>query len=128
MLSLVAAALLMSAEALPPASGVLTLDEVTVHWRRRPFDRGYYPDAAAYRHVEGSAVILCRIRGDGTLNRCKVERQDPPHGGFGQPTVHYFTDLMVVDPVARDGTPTVGCSIRLHKDWRIDGGAGYDLH
>jgi hypothetical protein len=116
------------AGASPPPGDILTLEQVNARFLTRPFNRGYYPDSAANRHVEGEATILCRIRGDGTVNHCVVENQSPPKAGFGFPTIHYFSDLLVIDPVAKDGTPTAGRLIRLHKDWRITGGSAYLLH
>lgn len=126
--TVLASALLVASAPCDAASEPLTIDQVDARFRTLAHNLGYYPEAAAYRHVEGDVTIVCFIYKSGEVNRCKVESQTPAKAGFGAATIRYFIDSLVVGPVAKDGTPTAGRRIRLHKAWRIDGGAAYNLH
>lgn len=105
---------------------VLTLDDVTFKLSRHPASA--YPEAAAFRGIEGEATIICHIRGSGRVGDCRTESETPANAQFGNATAKFFISALEIGSATKTGEPTAGRRIRLHKTWRITGGAAYDLH
>ncbi|MBW8815351.1 MAG: TonB family protein [Caulobacterales bacterium] len=54
----------------------------------------YYPERAAWKRVEGQAVVNCAVSSSGRLSDCRVLNETPGGWGFGQAAVVMAQCLM----------------------------------
>jgi TonB family protein len=78
----------------------------------------FYPEAAQRAHIEGIASVLCTITADGRLSDCTTAVENPPGYGFAAATVRLASHMRVA-PRAKDGSPTVGRSLRVDMAYKL---------
>ena len=97
----------------------LTADDVVLNGGPKfPLETAsFYPEAAQRHGVTGSADISCVISADQSLTACAVISEAPQGWEFGRATIRLYSHF-TVDPVAKDGSQTVGRPIILHTNWK----------
>lgn len=115
MLFALAAALLQaavpgSAPAAPPASIITSPD-----WLHRPTGAdvaSVFPREAAYKGIEGTATIMCRVSVDGMAVDCAIEREEPIGHGFGAAALQLSSQFRL-RPQTKNGIPDGGGRMRI---------------
>lgn len=78
------------------------------------------PDAAKAAEVGGRAIIVCKVKTNGTLEDCRVDSESPEGMGFGQAALR-VSKLFKMKPTQKDGTPVEGRTIRVPIAWFVPG-------
>jgi TonB family protein len=78
-----------------------------------------YPVRALSDQVEGGAIIVCAVTGQGSLASCRVAREVPNGYGFGQAAVDLAPDFKMA-PALVDGEPINGAPVTLTVPFRSD--------
>jgi TonB family protein len=100
---------------------------IVVHpeWLRLPSVSdldGEYPRAAKERGINGRAVILCRVKSDGSLEDCAVIAETPIGYGFGQATIH-VSHFFRMKPMQIDGARVDGALVQIPLNWQLGPGS-----
>lgn len=70
----------------------------------------FYPRQALDRGIPGDALVRCRVRPDGQIEKCAIVRESPYGLGFGPAAVRLIEAKGRMIPRTRDGKP-------LRDDW-----------
>lgn len=120
----VAASLAITSPALAQSSPSEDNLDVAPDWRKRPTSHDIlmvYPVDALEKGVSGKAVVACIVTVHGTLNRCRIEGEEPAGMHFGAAAVA-LTPQMLMKPGMRDGKP-VEATVRVPVNFTTSGRA-----
>ncbi|HEX2817872.1 MAG TPA: TonB family protein [Phenylobacterium sp.] len=95
----------------PPRPSVITMPD----WLRKPTGADmaeFYPKPAAAAHVEGRAVLHCRVAATGDLTDCAASNDEPAGQGFGEAALR-LSALFKMRPMTKDGVPVAGGQINI---------------
>lgn len=110
--------LLIAAQVLEPSS--ITPADVTLRLSDGRPPKVYYPDQAMRLGVDGDVQARCVVGAGGKLEACELRAVSPANQGFDDSAGRLLPNI-VVDPMAKDGQPTVGKSINLTIEYRSTG-------
>jgi len=111
-----AVAAISAGGAATPAVATAPLAPLTqVHWLATPTGQDiadvYPPDAVT--NGKGGAVLLeCKVAATGSLEKCRVEIEDPVGLEFGQAAME-LAPLFKMAPTAPDGSAVTGRTVRI---------------
>ena len=107
---------------LGPRQAPLTLTGSELTFTRTPagsmFYR-YYPPRALEREREGTVSMLCDI-GETAALTCTISSEEPSGWGFAEAALRIAAEGYLVDPVLRDGGPSVGRKVCLSTAFRLE--------
>jgi TonB family protein len=84
-------------------------------WVKRPSSDdiwAYYPKAAYEAKIQGSAMLMCRVSGDGGLSACRVISEGPEGEGFGRAALG-MSGLFEMRPMMINGHALSGGVVRI---------------
>lgn len=84
-------------------------------WLKRPESRDFakvYPGAALQRHIDGRAILQCKIAEQGRLDQCVSVAESPSGEGFGAASLR-ITDRFQMRTDTHDEPPVVGRFVRI---------------
>lgn len=117
-------ALLLGADAPAPADVVTAPD-----WAKKPTSSDvsrFYPSAASWMGLEGSATLECTVFADGTLHDCQVLAETPEGYGFGDATVRAAYEEFRFKPQKINGRPTSDGRVRFTLKFAVPPFKGSD--
>ena len=106
-----------AAERQPPSPAMIDNPD----WGRQPTLEDmaqYYPDRAQRTETNGSAVIECTVRGNGTLEGCIVVRETPENYGFRDAALK-LARIYRMRPRTLDGVVAEGRKVRVTITFRV---------
>lgn len=120
MISLLLALALLAESTVDPSSRPTPQPEFTsaTGWLAKPKRLDFvwtYPDAAKASRSAGGAVMVCRVKPDGVLTDCLVEREWPLGLGFGQAAVEMRWRYRM--DVSGSRASAVGKFVRVRVAW-----------
>src|SRR6185437_16005464 len=87
----------------PPRPSVITMPDGLSKPTAADMSR-FYPPAAAADHIEGRAILHCKVAASGLLTDCAAGGEDPPGQGFAEAALA-LAPLFKMRPMTKDGAP-----------------------
>ena len=86
-----------------------------------PANVQFYPRKARQAGVEGKATTLCTVAKNGRLSECTVIDETPAGCAFADAALK-LNRYMVIAPLAKDGTSTVGRAFKFELTLKLPDG------
>jgi TonB family protein len=84
-------------------------------WQSRPTGAdlaALYPKAAAAAHIEGRAVLRCKVAASGDLTDCTANAEQPPGQGFADAALA-MAPKFKMKPMSKDGVAVAGGQVAI---------------
>src|SRR6185437_14564624 len=95
----------------PPRPSVITMPDGLSKPTAADMSR-FYPPAAAADHIEGRAILHCKVAASGLLTDCAAGGEDPPGQGFAEAALA-LAPMFKMRPMTKDGAPVDGGKINI---------------
>ncbi|HEX3364694.1 energy transducer TonB [Phenylobacterium sp.] len=105
----------------PPSATPNAQHRVLADWRHKATGQDLervYPTEARRHHVEGIAMVACKVTKDGDMADCIVEQEAPQGQGFGAAALALMPEFKM-RPMTRNGLPVDGGTMRLPIQFRL---------